>query len=159
MWAPFKRGSEKDDIATKHATISRRMESVVRDKDEQIVALNRMLCDTIAERDSAMRDAAAARAAQEEVEKLRGRVEELQGENGRLKLEVATLQAERDAIVNEPAPSHYAPTLMSGSGRQYAQSVAGSLAPGRPVQRLTGRERAKQRDTATRAMILLTAAK
>uniref|UniRef100_A0A7R9YLQ4 Uncharacterized protein n=2 Tax=Diacronema lutheri TaxID=2081491 RepID=A0A7R9YLQ4_DIALT len=142
-----------------------RLDEVVRDKDEQIVSLNRMLCDTIAERDAALREAEALQQLHRVNAQLRNENTQLmaQLQSCEALIEQLNLRIRAFEVEREPAPSVgsesngprslYAPSVGARSAR-YSGSLAGSLSGGASGLRLAPSERARMHDVATRAMLL-----
>lgn len=163
LWKSFGSGARQD--AAKKQTQARmdRLDEVVRDKDLQIVALNRMLCDTIAERDSVHRHTDAMPQLQRANEQLRRENSQLmaQLQNCETLIEQLNVRIHSLEVAREPAgsvcseaSSHrslYAPSTGSRSER-YAGSLSGPLLGG--ASRLAASDRAKLQDRATRAMLL-----
>ena len=148
-----------------------RLDDVVRDKDEQIVKLNKMLCDMIAERDAALRETLALRQLEEVNAQLRGENSALmtQLEKCQALIEQLHLRVKSLEVAHEESPS----VGESVGGRSRSGSIYSGFTPGRRGRRESGgsllggsimgdmshtrlaaTERSKMHDVATRAMLL-----
>jgi hypothetical protein len=164
VWKSFSK-QDKSMMMIKHIEAAQRidrLDEVVRDKDDQIVSLNRMLCDMIAERDAALREAQAMQALETVNAQLRNENSALmaQLQNCEALIEQLNLRVRAFELAREEAPSSvgesvgqrslYAPSRSA----RYSGSVAGSLSGSQSNHRLAPSERSKMHDSATRAMLL-----
>lgn len=171
MWGSFGKGG----AVLQHIEAMKRnsrLDDVVRDKDEQIVKLNKLLCDTIAERDAALRETQALRQLEEVNAQLRGENSALmtQLEKCQALIEQLHLRVKSLEVAHEDAPSFSGESVGSRSrsgslysgftpGRRARRESAGSLLGGSIMgdmshTRLAAQERSKMHDVATRAMLL-----
>lgn len=167
LWKPFGKGG---DAVAKMQTLQAvaridRLDEVVRDKDLQIVELNRMACNAIAERDAALREAEALESMHRVNVQLRNENSQLmaQLQSCETLIEQLNLRIRSFEVARESAPSVgsesvgprslYAPSV-GGRSARYSGSVAGSLGGGMAAGRLAPSERARMHDHATRAMLL-----
>ncbi|KAJ1628402.1 hypothetical protein T492DRAFT_1018680 [Pavlovales sp. CCMP2436] len=166
LWVAFANGDKENTALKDLETAQRiaRLDEVVQDKDEQLVALNTLLCDTIADRDAAIREVQAMRQLDAVNSSLRRENSQLmaQLQNCEQVIEQLSLRVRSFETKDEGTPSVassfggrslYAPSSRSarpsGSG-----SVAGSLVGASSQHHLAPSERARMRDHATRMMLL-----
>lgn len=160
---------DKENLVTKHAQVleaKQQLDDVVAEKDEQLVVLNKMLCDLMAERDAAVREAEALR-------QLTSVNEQLRSENSRLMTQVHDLEEQVEELNTElaareqerppsEAPSGPPPSIphsfyVASPAKPPRREVIArpmSLASHRSTHHLTAADRARLHDTMTRAMLL-----